>query len=79
MNYSKIALGNAIGIIVFFFVGLSLLGIPLSLVAIGTGFKGLKQKKITKNNKIFSWIGIAGGVFYLLFSILGFVLFYAGF
>ena len=76
MNYSKIAFGNAIGIVVLFFAGLSTVSIALALIAIGAGFKGLKQEKITKRDKVFSWIGIVSGIGYLIFVVLGFVLYY---
>lgn len=76
MNYSKIALGNAIGIFVLYFSGLSLISIPLAMIALGAGLKGLKQKGITKRDKIFSWIGIISGGGFLAFAALGFFLYY---
>lgn len=76
MNYSKIAFGNAIGIFVLYFSGLSLISIPLAMIALGAGLKGLKQKNITKRDKIFSWIGIIAGGGFLAFAVLGFVLYY---
>ena len=59
---------------VLFFTGLSLLSVPLSLVALGAGFKGLKKSN-DKKEKVFSWIGIVTGIGYILFTILGIVLY----
>lgn len=78
MNNAKIALGNAVGVLVLCLFGDALSLIP-AILALIFGIKGIKQKKLTKKEKIFSIIGIAAGAGYIIFALLGFLLYYLKF